>query len=102
MKAKYLVLIVIFILSMVGGLGYSAFHYHGKYTALQNDISSQETITSNVLKTINLMHDIAKATHDDKDAIALESQRAKADIKAAVAGDVCADSPVPAVAVSPL
>ncbi|WP_051916924.1 MULTISPECIES: hypothetical protein [unclassified Serratia (in: enterobacteria)] len=83
-------------------LGWLAFHYHGKYTAVQDDISSQETITGNILTTINLMQDIAKATHDDKNAIALESQRAKADIKAAVTGDACADSPVPAGAVNRL
>lgn len=36
MKLKHLVLI--FILSMVGGLGYSAFHYHGQSVKTKQDL----------------------------------------------------------------
>ncbi|MDM8919988.1 DUF2570 domain-containing protein, partial [Escherichia coli] len=41
---------------------------------------------------------ISEANQDAKNQIALESQRAQADIKVAVADDDCARQPVPAAA----
>lgn len=83
-------------------LGALAFYYHGKYKVAESEISSTQAVTNNVLTTISLMQYISRAAHDDKDKIALESQRAKADIKTATAGDVCADSLVPTSAVNRL
>ncbi|NYA42956.1 DUF2570 domain-containing protein [Serratia fonticola] len=95
MKAKYLVLIVIFILSMVGGLGYSAFHYHGKYTVAQRDLSSAQAITTSVLTAIDLMYSISKAAHEDKQKLADEGETRIVYIRTAVKDDECAVRAVP-------
>lgn len=95
MKVKYLALIVIFIFSMVGGLAYSAFHYHSKYTTAQNELSSAQVITTNVLSAINLMYFISKAAHEDKQKLADEGETRIVYIREAVKNDECAVRAVP-------
>lgn len=97
MKAKYLVLIVIFILSMVGGLGYSAFHYHGKsieasrdLTQAKADLNSAEKITGNVISAMNLFNDIAKANEDAKQKNANDSESIRVVYKTILAKSACA------------
>nr|WP_080157562.1 DUF2570 domain-containing protein [Salmonella enterica] len=98
MKISYLVLIATFIACIAGGLIWSADHYHGKFLKEQQRADSTEIITANVLRTVTIMNQIVEANQNAKSQNALESQRAQADIKVAVADDDCARRPVPAAA----
>jgi hypothetical protein len=106
MKMSYWVLIVTFIACLAGGLVWSADHYHGKFLEEQRRsddaeqrADSSETITANVLRTVAITNIILETNQHAKQQIALESQRAENDIKAAVADDDCAVRVVPAGAV---
>jgi hypothetical protein len=106
MKMSYWVLIVTFITCIAGGLVWSADHYHGKFLEEQRRADdaeqradSSETITENVLRTVAITNIILETNQHAKQQIALESQRAENDIKAAVADDDCAVRVVPAGAV---
>lgn len=103
MRFRYLFLIAIFVAVIAGGLVWTALHFHGKYLEEQQraetaaeDARSASTITSNVLRTVAINNLILEANQHAKQQIALESQRAASDIKAAVAGDDCAVRAVPA------
>ncbi|EIC5002630.1 DUF2570 domain-containing protein [Salmonella enterica] len=98
MNISYLVLIATFIACIAGGLIWSADHYHGKFLKEQQRADSTEIITANVLRTVTIMNQIVEANQNAKSQNALESQRAQADIKVAVADDDCARRPVPAAA----
>lgn len=98
MKTRYLVMIAIFILSMIGGLGYSAFHYHGKYTAAQRDVSSAQAVTTSLLTAIDLMYATSKAAHEDKQKLADEGETRIVYIRKAVKDNECAVRAVPDVA----
>ena len=107
MKARYQLLLVLFVLGLAGGLIFTASHYHGKYekekgradTATERAESS-ELVTGNIIQSVRIMNTITKAGQDAKNQIALDAQRAKDDIKVAVTGDVCANRAVPAGAVN--
>ncbi|EEE8671154.1 DUF2570 domain-containing protein [Salmonella enterica] len=60
--------------------------------------SSNRAVIDNVLKTVAITNIILGTNQYAKNQIALDSQRAKADIKVAVANDDCATRPVPAAA----
>lgn len=84
-------------------------HYHDKWQAekmraeaAEQRADSTEAITANVLRTVTIMNQITEANQHAKSQIALESSRASRDIKAAVAGDDCANRPVPAGAANRL
>lgn len=85
---------------------YAAGHADGKDEAdrawqakwSQRDSGEAQAITGNVMLTLNIMNQAVEANRNAKHQIALESQRATSDIKAAIAGDDCASRPVPAVA----
>lgn len=103
MKWYHQALIALFVVCLAGGLIYSANHYHSKYEAEKTraDAATQradsvETITGNVIQSVRIMNSISEANQNAKNQIALDAQRAKDDIKVAVAGDVCANQPVPA------
>lgn len=90
-------MIVIFILSMVGGLGYSAFHYHGKsveanrdLTQAKADLDSAEKITGNVISTMNLFNDLAKANEHAKQKNANDSEQVRVVYKTILAKSPCA------------
>lgn len=109
MKMSYWVLIVTFITCIAGGLVWSADHYHGKFLEEQRRADdaeqradSSETITENVLRTVAITNIILETNQHAKQQIALESQRAENDIKAAVADDDCAVRVVPSGAVKRL
>ncbi|UAN54667.1 DUF2570 domain-containing protein (plasmid) [Serratia sp. JSRIV002] len=95
MSIKYLIPIVIVIVSMVGGLGYSAFHYHGKYTAAQRDVATAQAVTTSVLTAIDLMYATSKAAHEDKQKLADEGETRIVYIRKAVKNDECAVRTVP-------
>lgn len=109
MKMSYWVLVVTFIACIAGGLVWSADHYHGKFLEEQRRADdaeqradSSETITANVLRTVAITNIILETNQHAKQQIALESQRAENDIKAAVADDDCAVRVVPSGAVKRL
>lgn len=109
MKIHYKIIIFAFAFSVLGGIVWSASHYHDKYQAerLRADTAEQnanaaEAITANVIQTVNIINAISEANQDAKNQITLESQGAQADIKVAVADDDCARQPVPAAAANRL
>ena len=63
---------------------------------------ASESVTDNVLQTIKITNIVMEANQHAKNQIALDSQSAQKDIRVAVAGDGCADRPVPAAAVKRL
>ena len=109
MKLSHQILFAILFISVIGGIVWSANYYHGKY---QNEkkraddaeqrADSSETITANVLRTVAITNIILETNQHAKQQIALESQRAESDIKAAVADDDCAVRVVPSGAVKRL
>ena len=65
---------------------------------LQSENNSNRAVMNNVLKTVAITNIVIGVNQDAKNKIALGSQRAASDIKVAVAGDDCANRPVPAAA----
>ncbi|TNV22843.1 DUF2570 domain-containing protein [Buttiauxella sp. B2] len=103
MKMRFQLLLTLFVICLAGGLVYSADYYHSKYQdekkradeAIQ-DAESAKAITSNVLRIVAITNTVLEANQHAKQQIALESQRAQADIKVAVANDDCTNRAVPA------
>ncbi len=84
---------------------WAVIHYHDKYQseqsradAAEQSASQAEAIAANVIQAVNIINAISEASQDAKNKIVLESQRAEADIKTAVADDDCAHRPVPSAA----
>ncbi len=102
MDWKYRALLVIFTLSLAGGLIWSANHYHGKYLAEIDRANTAQIITSNVLQTVSIFNSITEANQHAKEQIALVASGAARDIQVAVANDDCRIRPVPAGAVKRL
>lgn len=105
MKLHYLIAIVVFILCLFGGACWSAWYYSDKASRekvradnAEQQAESASVITTNVIKSVKIINAISEANQNAKNEIALESQRAQADIKVAVANDDCARQPVPAAA----
>lgn len=105
MKLHYLIAIVVFILCLFGGVCWSAWYYSDKASRektradnAEQQAESASVVTANVIKSVNIINAISEANQNAKNEIALESQRAQADIKVAVANDDCANRPVPAAA----
>lgn len=105
MKLHYLIAITLFILCLFGGMCWSAWYYSDKASREKARADSAEqqaelanAITANVIKAVNIINAISEANQHAKQQIALESQRAQADIKVAVADDDCAHRAVPAAA----
>lgn len=109
MTGKYQVFIVLFALSIFGGVCWSAYHYHGKYqdekaradfAELRAD--SADAIMNRTLAAADLINTVTGTTHNAKTQITLESQRAAEDVTASVAGDDCSGRLVPTAAVNRL
>nr|WP_276385801.1 DUF2570 family protein [Escherichia coli] len=105
MSLRYKAVIAAFLLAAIGAIIWSAGHYHDKYQAEKKRADAAEqsanaagAITANVIQAVNIINAISEANQDAKNKIALESQRARADIKVAVADDDCARRPVPPAA----
>jgi len=71
-------------------------------TTLQGENNSNRAVMDNMLRTVAITNIVLESNQHAKQQIALESQRAANDIKAAVASDDCAARPVPAVAANRL
>ncbi|MGG4731506.1 DUF2570 domain-containing protein [Leclercia adecarboxylata] len=65
---------------------------------LQEANDSNRAVMDNFLKTVTITNIVLGANQHAKNHLALESQRAQADIKVAVANDDCAHQPVPPAA----
>ncbi|MCE0801998.1 DUF2570 domain-containing protein [Buttiauxella sp. S04-F03] len=71
-------------------------------TTLQGENNSNRAVMDNMLRTVAITNIVLETNQHAKQQIALESQRAASDIKAAVTGDDCAARPIPAVAANRL
>ncbi|QVV60543.1 DUF2570 domain-containing protein [Leclercia sp. Colony189] len=105
MKIHYLIAIVMFVICLFGGVCWSAWYYSDKASrekaradSAEQQAESANIVTANVIQAVNIINAISEANQDAKNQIALESQRAQADIKVAVANDDCARQPVPPAA----
>lgn len=105
MKARHIIAIAIFLLCLFGGACWSAWYYSDKASSEKERADSAEqqaetanAVTANVIRAVSIINAISEANQNAKNKIALESQRAQADIKVAVADDDCASRPVPAAA----
>lgn len=88
---------VILLLVLASWLSYASYKGEKKRAddAEQSAVSAV-TITDNVLRTIKITNIVLETNQYAKQQIALESQRAQADIKVDVADDDCARRTVPA------
>ena len=75
---------------VIGWLWNENTRVNSSLATMQDDASSARTITSNVLQFVAITNMVMETNQHAKQQIALESQRAASDIKAAVAGDDCA------------
>ncbi|HDT2442433.1 TPA: DUF2570 domain-containing protein [Klebsiella pneumoniae subsp. pneumoniae] len=97
------------VICLIVCLGWLAMHYHNaasqqenRADAAEQQVTSAQTITANVLTTMSIFNSIAEANQHAKEQIALGASGASADIKMAVANDDCTNRPVPAGAVKRL
>lgn len=87
---------VILLLALASWLSYGSYQSEKKRADdAELSATSAVTITDNVLRTIKITNIVLETNQYAKQQIALESQRAKTDIKVAVANDDCASRPVP-------
>lgn len=88
---------VILLLILASWLSYASYKGEKKRADdAEQSATSAVTITDNVLRTIKITNIVLETNQYAKQQIALESQRAQADIKVAVANDDCARRAVPA------
>lgn len=97
------------VICLIVCLGWLAMHYHNTAAAqetraddAEQQVTSAQSITANVLTTMTIFNSIAEANQHAKEQIALDASGASADIRGAVANDDCANRPVPAGAVKRL
>lgn len=103
MVNKIAVALTALILAVIAILLWAAFHFYGKTISQQSEISvatqaknQAEFITNSQALSVSIFNTIAGATLNEQHANTLDSQAAQTDIKAALAGDVCAPVVVPA------
>ena len=88
---------VILLLVLASWLSYASYKGEKKRADdAEQSAASAVTITDNVLRTIKITNIVLETNQYAKQQNALESQRAQADIKVAVADDDCARRTVPA------
>ncbi|WP_213708213.1 DUF2570 domain-containing protein [Klebsiella aerogenes] len=97
------------VICLIVCLGWLAMHYHNaasqqetRADAAEQQVTSAQTVTANVLTTMTIFNSIAEANQHAKEQIALDASGASADIRVAVANDDCTNRPVPAGAVKRL
>ncbi|ECD9611575.1 DUF2570 domain-containing protein [Salmonella enterica subsp. salamae] len=94
---------VILLLALASWLSYGSYQSEKKRADnAELSATSAVTITDNVLRTIKITNIVLETNQYAKQQITLESQRAQADIKVAVANDDCAHRPVPDAAANRL
>ncbi|UKS44590.1 DUF2570 domain-containing protein [Klebsiella michiganensis] len=97
------------VICLIVCLGWLAMHYHNaasqqenRADAAEQQVTSAQTITANVLTTMSIFNSIAEANQHAKEQIALDASGALADIRVAVANDDCTNRSVPAGAIKRL
>ncbi|EPP5911671.1 DUF2570 domain-containing protein [Escherichia coli] len=97
------------VICLVVCLGWLAMHFHNAAKqqeilaeTAEQQVTSAQAITSNVLTTMTIFNTIVEANQHAKEQIALDASGASADIRVAVANDDCTNRPVPAGAVKRL
>ncbi|XSG06326.1 DUF2570 domain-containing protein [Klebsiella sp. WOUb02] len=107
MVKKFWLLVLVILL--IAALAIAASHYKDKAKNearraddAEQQVTSAQTITANVLTTMSIFNSIAEANQHAKEQIALDASGTSADIRAAVANDDCTNRPVPAGAVKRL
>jgi ABC-type protease/lipase transport system fused ATPase/permease subunit len=97
------------VICLIVCLGWLAMHYRNaasqqetRADAAEQQVTSAQTITANVLTTMSIFNSIVEANQHAKEQIALGASGASADIKMAVANDDCTNRPVPSGAVKRL
>lgn len=94
---------VILLMALASWLSYAGYKVEKKRADdAEQSATSAVTITDNVLRTIKITNIVLETNQYAKQQITLESQRAQADIKVAVANDDCAHRPVPDAAANRL
>lgn len=87
---------VILLLALVSWFSFGSYQSEKKRADdAELSATSAVTITDNVLRTIKITNIVLETNQYAKQQIALESQRAQADIKVAVTNDDCARRTVP-------
>ena len=99
----------VLVVVLIGALAIAVSHYKDKAKNeakraddAEEQVTSAQAITSNVLTTMTIFNSITEANQHAKEQIALDASGASADIRAAVANDDCTNRPVPAGAVKRL
>lgn len=97
------------VICLIVYLGWLAMHYHNaasqqetRAETAEQQVTSAQAITSNVLTTMSIFNSIAEANQHAKEQIALDASGASVDVRVAVANDDCTNRPVPAGAVKRL
>lgn len=105
LTAIIIAVFVCLLVSMAWGVNHyrdNAIAYKDQRDKESSRADASEAVTSNVLQAIKITNIVLEANQHAKNQIALDSQGAQKDIRVAVAGDSCADRPVPAAAVKRL
>jgi flagellar basal body-associated protein FliL len=94
---------------IIVSLGWLAMHFHNvasqqesRASSAEQQVTSAQAITYNVLTTMSIFNTITEANQNAKEQIALDASGASADIKVAVANDDCANRRIPSGAVKRL
>ena len=94
---------VILLLALASWLSYASYKSEKKRADdAEHSAASAVMVTNNVLQAIKITNIVLEANQHAKNQITLDTQRAKESIRVAVAGDSCADRPVPSAAVKRL
>lgn len=107
--SRFTAIICAIVILLLVSMAWAVNHYRDKAIAYKDQrdkessrADASEAVTDNVLQTIKITNIVMEANQHAKNQIALDSQSAQKDIRVAVAGDSCADRPVPAAAVKRL
>ena len=102
MKTRYVILIAAFVLTLFGGVCYSAYHYHTKYQDEVKRGDTAEAITLNFVTAMNLIYDISRAAREEKQNIAEKGAAHVVYIRQTLKGDPCANQLVHSAATGSL
>ncbi|QLX25151.1 DUF2570 domain-containing protein [Citrobacter freundii] len=102
MKSRYFIVIAFFVLTMFGGVCYSAYHYHDKYQHEVKRGDTAEAITLNFVTAMNLINDISKAAREEKQNLAEKGASHVVYIHQTLKGNPCANQLVHSAATSSL
>ncbi len=107
--SRFTAIICAVVILLLVSMAWAVNHYRDNAIAYKDQrdkessrADASEAVTSNIIKTVSIINAISEANQHAKNQIALDSQSAQKDIRVAVAGDSCADRPVPAAAVKRL